>query len=141
MPTNTSLENLFHLVHALKQQMHRHIEELGLNITAMHIRTISIINDKGSCTASEVASFLQRDKAQITRLLNALIKDDLITKENNPDDKRSQCLRLTDKGLHLLKQIKGIEKTIFKMMSNGMSEETLESFQQVTKQLTRNLTG
>ncbi len=86
-----------------------------------------------------MASFLKRDKAQVTRLLNALIQQGFIAKEANPQDKRSQCLCITDEAKTLLKQIKTIEKNVLAKMSTDISKETLEEFQQVSKQLTRNL--
>jgi len=139
LSNHTSLESLFHLVHALKQQMHKQIEALDLSITTMHVRAIGIIAEQSPCTASNVANFLKRDKAQVTRLMNTLIEQGFIAKEANPQNKRSQCLCITNEAKTLLKQIQTIEKNVLAKMSTDISIETLEEFQQVTKQLTRNL--
>ncbi|REG85656.1 MarR family winged helix-turn-helix transcriptional regulator [Marinomonas pollencensis] len=139
MSNHNSLETLFHLVHALKQQMHKQIEALNLTVTPMHVRAITIIAEQTPCTASDVAKFLNRDKAQITRLLSALISENLILKAANEKDKRSQCLLLTEQGECLLKQVKEVEKNIFNKMSKDISEEKLAEFQQMTRLLTGNL--
>ena len=92
MVNNKTLDNLFQLVHALKRQLHEHIEQLDLDITPMHVRVIKIINKITPCTAIDIATVLERDKAQITRLVNTLIDKEFITKVAHPTDKRSSYL-------------------------------------------------
>ncbi|KIF44551.1 MarR family transcriptional regulator [Vibrio owensii 47666-1] len=139
MSNPKSLDNLFHLVHVLKRQLHEHIEQLELPIAPMHVRVIKIISKQSPCTAMDVVNFLNRDKAQVTRLIKTLIEAGFIEKRPNPEDKRSQCLLTTEKGNEVLAKIKAVDAEIFQKMTLNVSEEELEAFQLVAGKLAENL--
>ncbi|MFV8433831.1 MarR family winged helix-turn-helix transcriptional regulator [Vibrio owensii] len=139
MSNPKSLDNLFHLVHVLKRQLHEQIEQLELPIAPMHVRVIKIISKQSPCTAMDVVNFLNRDKAQVTRLIKTLIEEGFIEKRPNPEDKRSQCLLTTEKGNEVLSKIKAVDAEIFQKMTLNVSEEELEAFQLVAGKLAENL--
>lgn len=139
MSNPKSLDNLFHLVHVLKRQLHEQIEQLELPIAPMHVRVIKIISKQSPCTAMDVVNFLNRDKAQVTRLIKTLIEEGFIEKRPNPEDKRSQCLLTTEKGNEVLSKIKTVDAEIFQKMTLNVSEEELEAFQLVAGKLAENL--
>lgn len=139
MSNPKSLDNLFHLVHVLKRQLHEQIEQLELPIAPMHVRVIKIISKQSPCTAMDVVNFLNRDKAQVTRLIKTLIEEGFIEKRPNPEDKRSQCLLTTEKGNEVLSKIKAVDAEIFQKMTLNVSEEELEAFQLVAGKLAGNL--
>ncbi|WP_167512741.1 MarR family winged helix-turn-helix transcriptional regulator [Aliivibrio finisterrensis] len=139
MSDRESLDSLFTLVHTLKRNLHDHIEELHLGITPMHVRVIKIINHKPHCTAVDIAHYLNRDKAQVTRLLSSLLTQELIIKEPNPEDKRSQCLRITESGKEIMKKISGIDNKMFEKMSKDLSEAEIAEFKRVSEKMVNNL--
>ncbi|MGR5444967.1 MarR family winged helix-turn-helix transcriptional regulator [Vibrio jasicida] len=139
MSNPKSLDNLFHLVHVLKRQLHEQVEQLELPIAPMHVRVIKIISKQSPCTAMDVVNFLNRDKAQVTRLIKTLIEEGFIEKRPNPEDKRSQCLLTTEKGNKVLDKIKTVDDEIFQKMTLDVSEEELEAFQLVAGKLAENL--
>ena len=139
MSTQQPLDGLFHLAHTLKRKIHDHLEVMDLGIAPMHVRVLKIINAKTPCTAIDIANFLDRDKAQVTRLLNTLIAQELIIKQPNPEDKRSQCLSITDAGKEITGQLTEVNKRIFEQMAAGISEQQLESFMAVTDKMMHNL--
>lgn len=139
MSERKSLDSLFTLVHTLKRNLHDQIEELHLGITPMHVRVIKIINHKPHCTAVDITNYLNRDKAQVTRLLSSLLTQELIIKEPNPEDKRSQCLRITESGKEIMKKISVIDKTMFEKMSMDLSEAEIAEFKRVAKKMASNL--
>jgi DNA-binding MarR family transcriptional regulator len=139
MSQRKSLDSLFTLVHTLKRNLHDQIEELHLGITPMHVRVIKIINHKPHCTAVDIANYLNRDKAQVTRLLSSLLTQELIIKEPNPEDKRSQCLRITESGKEIMKKISVIDKTMFEKMSMDLSEAEIAEFKRVAEKMASNL--
>lgn len=139
MPERKPLESLFHLVHALKKQLHGQAAQLDLSITPMHIRVMKIIDRKKPCTAIDIASFLGRDKAQVTRLVNTLIENGLITKEPNPNDKRSQYLCTTDSGNILVEDIANIDLKTMKKMTKNITSAELAEFQRISLLMSNNL--
>ncbi|WP_295893506.1 MarR family transcriptional regulator [uncultured Vibrio sp.] len=139
MSENHSLDSLFKLVHGLKRNMQLHIEALDLDIAPMHVRVLKIISKKPQCTAIDIAQFLNRDKAQVTRLLSSLIKQELIVKEPNPHDKRSQCLALTVGGKAIMSQISNVDSEMLEKMKQGIGEDDLKVFQRVAQKMAENL--
>ena len=139
MANGTSLDSLFHLVHIMKRQVHDHIEQLGLPLAPMHIRVIKIIDRTSPCTANDIVQFLQRDKAQVTRLLNTLIEQGYIEKVPNPDDKRSQRLLLTDSGATIMTQINDIDKQMGQQLTQGVTSDDLAALQRITEKMAANL--
>ncbi|MDO6561798.1 MarR family transcriptional regulator [Amphritea sp. 1_MG-2023] len=139
MSDQSSLESLFHLVHGLKRQLHQQTEQLNLGITPMHIRVIKIIHRKKPCTAIDIASFLGRDKAQVTRLVNTLIERGFISRMPNPNDKRSHYLCPTDAGIAVIKEIIDIDAKTVQTMTEGLTSEELTEFQRISSIMANNL--
>ncbi|EGU42346.1 MULTISPECIES: MarR family winged helix-turn-helix transcriptional regulator [Vibrio] len=139
MSDNTSLESIFRLVHSLKRKMSEQIESLDSEIAPMNIRVMKIITKKSPCTAIDIAHFLNRDKAQVTRLVNALINQELVKKSPNPEDKRSQLLVLTNKGEDIMTKVSNIDREMLQRMTKGMNEDELEQFSQIASKMAQNL--
>ena len=139
MSDNTSLESIFRLVHSLKRQMSEQIESLDSEIAPMNIRVMKIITRKSPCTAIDIAHFLNRDKAQVTRLVNALINQELVKKSPNPEDKRSQLLILTDKGQEVMSKVSDLDRDMLKRMTKGMADDELEQFRKIASKMAHNL--
>ncbi|NLS11882.1 MarR family transcriptional regulator [Vibrio sp. SM6] len=139
MSEKTSLDTIFKLVHSLKRNLQDRINALELAIAPMHVRVLKIISKKPNCTAMDIAHLLDRDKAQVTRLLNNLFEQALIVKEPNPEDKRSQCLGLTQNGQMIVAKLAQIDAAMLREIQQGISEQDLECFQRIAKQMTSNL--
>lgn len=135
-----NIEATFHLAHAIKQELSSQLEIQNLGISPMHVRVLKVIGQTHSSTAMDIAGLFKRDKAQITRLVNHLIDQELITKKPNPNDKRSQFLELTATGEALQKKLKALSDNMESRMIEGIKEEDLEIFTQVAQQMKSNLT-
>lgn len=139
MVDNKTLDSVFNLVHSLKRFMHEQIENIDIPLAPMQVRVMKILSRNKGCTAIDIANFLQRDKAQVTRMLKPLIEQQMIAKQPNPEDKRSQRLVLTDKGQAIIEQIKRLDIGMLETMCQGLSEQEIALFQAVSKQMTSNL--
>ncbi|GAB4302720.1 MAG: MarR family transcriptional regulator [Methylophaga sp.] len=139
MSEKNVLESLFRLVHAVKRQLQVQAEQLNLGISPMHIRVLKIIDRKSPCTAVDIASFLGRDKAQITRLVGSLMEHGLITRQPNPNDKRSHYLRTTAAGEAIVRKISTIDKKTLQLMTKDLEPEALSEFQRISQLMADNL--
>lgn len=139
MSENTPFESVFRLVHSLKRLMAEQIESLDYDIAPMHMRVMKIITKKSPCTSIDVAYYLDRDKAQVTRLINTLIAQSLLAKAPNPSDKRSHFLELTEAGQKVMLCLADIDKQVLSTMVQGLSEEELNSFNTTAKKMAKNL--
>lgn len=133
------LGSLFKLFRLLTEQMVLNIKEQGIELAAMHVRTLKIIRMNENCTTQTVVRILHRDKAQVTRLVNELLKRELVYKEANPNDKRSQFLSLTDKGNDIFDLLRPTEYQIVKRMTRDIDEKQLEEFLEAIQLMVENL--
>ncbi|MFW8590645.1 MarR family winged helix-turn-helix transcriptional regulator [Glaciecola sp. 2405UD65-10] len=139
MSGSRPLDTLFHLVHGVKRQLQSIASSIDEDLAPMHIRVIKIIDRKKLCTAIDIANYLNRDKAQVTRLISTLIKKGLITKQPNKDDKRSQFLVISNEGEDVIKAIAQFDKNIMEIMTRGLEENEIKEFERVAKLMTANL--
>ncbi len=139
---NLSLsEPLHRLTHAYKSGLRRAIRESQITLPITHIRALKRINAVTGCTAHSIVQHTQRDKAQITRVLNELLANGLIIKSDNPNDRRSQLLKLTPAGDQMLEQIQALEKETTALMTKGMKQTDVDLFIRLANTLADNLSG
>ncbi|NRA53040.1 MAG: MarR family transcriptional regulator [Gammaproteobacteria bacterium] len=134
------VETIFNLVHALKKNITHKIESLESRLTPMHVQVLKLIAASTSrITANDIANTLQRDKAQVTRLLNTLIKEELIEKQENPKDKRSQFIVATLNGKQIYQQVIEVDRYILEGLAQGLSYDELAQFQHLSEKMIKNL--
>lgn len=68
------------------------------NLRVGWFTVLSLIADNPGITPIAISRASGRDKSTITPVIHDLLRDELIVRELNPDDRRSYGLRLTDKG-------------------------------------------
>ncbi len=72
--------------------------------------------------------------SNITRLVDKLIEKNLVSRCENPDNRRMQELRITDTGVQFLEEIKKQENT-FKTFANVLSEQEAQTINQLLDRL------
>lgn len=127
------------LTHAYRSHMRRAIQATGIELPITHVRVLKGIAFMPRCTAQLLAARMNRDKAQIARVLNELFTSGLITKQHNPHDGRSQLLELSADGQALMLRISTLESTAAERMTQGLSAEQVDTFIQTAKRITDNL--
>lgn len=127
------------LTRAYKSHMRRAILAAGVELPVTHVRAVKGVALIPACTAQLLAVRMQRDKAQITRVLNELLNAGLIIKRNNPEDGRSQLLELSADGHALMRQIRKLEAATAERMTRGLTEQQIEAFINTAQCITSNL--
>ncbi|SIS74363.1 MarR family winged helix-turn-helix transcriptional regulator [Neptunomonas antarctica] len=139
-PQPSSLsETLHRLTHTYKSRLRETIKEKQIPLPITHIRALKGISRNPACTAHSIAQRMQRDKAQITRVLNELLKDGLIAKIDNPKDRRSQLLQLTSSGELIMAQLNAVEQQITAQMTCNLSEQDVAAFIRISNSINDNL--
>lgn len=136
----TSLgEPLHRLTHAYRSFMRSAITEAGIGLPITHLRALKGVRKWERCTAQFIAQRMHRDKAQITRVLKELLEEGLITKVNNPEDRRSQWLRLTADGEAMIERIKAVEEVAMHRMTRHIKPDDVETFIRLANLMADNL--
>lgn len=69
--------------------------------------------------SKHIATYYSLDKGSVTSLINGLVKNKFVIKENHPLDKRSSYLTLTDKALEIMPRL----QKIFENWSNSLLKD------------------
>lgn len=96
---NLHLGLLFHLANQFKDQLIGHYFS-GSGITAPQFKVLINIF-KGNTSPAEICKSLQMDTGAMSRMVERMVKSDLIERHPNPQDKRQVILALTPKGQSL----------------------------------------
>lgn len=134
-------ESLHRLLHAYKSHMYRELQNKQLGLPITHIRVLKGVCRNPSCTAQSIARHMQRDKAQITRVLNELLREGLVEKRENPADRRSQLLFPTAKGRDVIGQVNTIERQTAALMTKNLTTKEVDMFIRLAAAMAKNLGG
>ncbi|MCQ3829774.1 MarR family winged helix-turn-helix transcriptional regulator [Microbulbifer elongatus] len=141
MSESTLSDNLHRLMHRYRSRLREEVARRDLGLPITHIRALKGICRNPHSTAQSIAQRMQRDKAQITRVLKELIAEQLIEKRPNPDDGRSQLLLPTERGRAVLADLMAAEQETAKAMTRSLSANELEQFADLTARMVSNLTS
>ncbi|GGO80294.1 MarR family transcriptional regulator [Marinobacterium nitratireducens] len=137
-------EALHRLLHAYRRAMRQSYRAAGIELAVSHIRSLKVIRHHQQrllqpCTAQAIAADIERDKAQIARVVRDLLEKALIEKRPNPEDGRSQILQLTSAGEAMLERIGNAEHQASLRMAQGLSPDELTAFIRLASAMTDNL--
>lgn len=75
---------------------------------------------------TDVASLLKLSQSRSSRVIDALVKDGFVERNNETKDRRRVQLRLTPKGRQTKKSIDGYKNKCEKYLKNKLSDEKLQ---------------
>ena len=136
----SELQSLFiSTISGLKTSMKDIMKEKGLLLSPLYFMVLKQIHDIENCTAHHLAESTERDKGQITRLVHEVMDHGYVIKTPNPNDKRSQFLQLTDKGLECYQQLASADHAILAEMRADISDDDLQKFLGIGQKMLANL--
>ncbi len=111
--SSSSMPEIFQLIDELEKRFRQFqgytLKEAKLTIPQYYI--LSLLAEKDGRPFKELAEALACTRATITGIVDTLEKKELVTRNANPDDRRSLLVTLTDKGKALLQSTPGLEST------------------------------
>jgi len=141
MAMKNALDKMFNIVFSLKKNVKTQIDVQALDITPMHFGVIRIVRKHQPCTVNVLAQHIERDKAQVTRLVNSLVEQNMISREPNPEDKRSQFLNLEPSGEKIFQKLEGIGEIVTQKMFKGISKKDQDLYEEITIKILENLSN
>ena len=131
MLTHQDVSNLAGVIHTLKSRLADAFARRGIGYPPMQLKVLRMVSRIDACNAQCVAQTLDRDKAQVTRLLQELVNDGVLERIPNPVDKRSQLLHLTEEGSVLYQQMLDAEQEVLRELAGMLSSEDQQAFSEL----------
>ena len=132
-------EHLHALMHLFKHQLHRASGPADAGLAPMEARALGFFARNPGSTATELAQHAQRDKAQITRVLQGLLERGLLEREPDAADRRSHHLRLSDAGRTLQRAQQQQRRRLADKMVSGLSIADRATLMALLERLRANL--
>jgi len=110
-------------------------KSVGLSMAQFSI--LLQLHHKGACGMSEISERFEVTPAAASQLVDKLVQNGFILREEDPNDRRAKLLNLTDKGRDLLQQ--GIEERYrwMEQLSERLTDEEREQVSDALNILTR----
>jgi|SRR5207253_3299792 len=120
-PSIELLLNLAYTYDVIHTHLARKVESHGLSLGAFNVLTILSRYEKEGCQMSELGELLLVSRANVTGLVDLLVKKNLVERTEDARDRRVRMVRLTKAGQNFLESILPAHYARVREMFRGMS--------------------
>jgi len=111
---------------AIKQLAQQKLRELyDREITYEMLQVLTVLWKKHQINQQEVANAIQKHKASLTPLLDNLAGMGLVTRSEDPEDRRNKIITLTKKGKEYKKKFAPMINSIYYIVKGNIPDEKL----------------
>lgn len=121
----------------LRNQAEKQLKPFNLTLEQLHI--LKNLSDEGEMSQSALCALANKTPANLTRILDRLEKKDRIIRKNNPKDRRSSLIQLTDSGIALIPEVKAMFEVFSEKMTTGIDTEEQQLVIKVLQQIQLNM--
>ncbi len=115
----------------IKNYMQKKIKAKGVQISAGQSGVLFLLEKANGLKMSELSRLLKIDNSAITRVVDRLEKNGLVTREANPDDRRQFLITITDKGRTDIKVVGKVANETNAAIREGFSDDEISVFLRV----------
>lgn len=124
---------------AMKQYVQRRIREDQLDLTYEMVQVLAVLWRKGDMNQQEIADRVQKNKASLTSLLDNLAKRNLITRNEDPSDRRNKIISLTISGKEYEHQLEPLLSGFYQVLTEGLPRQEMGKITGFLKNMEENL--
>ena len=123
----------------LKQYTAAMLKQQNIDLTPEQFLLIDLLWNQGPLSQQELADQMQKDKNSITKLVDAIERKGFVIRHQNPTDRRSNTIILTELADSLKDDAKSKGISILDKMLTDIPEEELYSFLDTLNKLCSNM--
>ena len=112
--------------------------KLGVDITPDQWVLLDKLNDQGEMSQREISELSFKNAATVSRIIDKLVKKELVSRVSETDDRRKTTINLTDKGKNLVDSCLAEIEKLRALSWNELTEEDFEHFQRIANQVFKN---
>ena len=131
MDKKENIESIIGLINnlMLSTKAHEPHPWLHLELTREQLRVMFLLSFKGRSSPGEMAASFGVPKANVTSIIDRLVEKGLISRQGNPDDRRSYILSLTEEGKSQVERLREIGAAKIKGVLERMPDSAVVSLQ------------
>ncbi|MEU4572724.1 MarR family winged helix-turn-helix transcriptional regulator [Nonomuraea sp. ATR24] len=105
------------------------------NLTMRQLKVIMLVAVNGSATGQDLAHHLGVALATVTGLVDRLVAHGLVSRHEDPHDRRVRRVELTEAGAKLVEEINNVGLRQYRRIMEHLDTETLRCLDHVTTRL------
>ncbi|MFD2804304.1 DNA-binding transcriptional regulator, MarR family [Litchfieldia salsa] len=102
-------------------------------------QVLSRLYEQDGLTQSQLAIKIERDQGSISRLIDNMLKQELVTRQSNENDRRINHIYLTDLSKNIREDLEKLALKTISQATQNMSKEQLQTCLQMLDQIRDNL--
>jgi DNA-binding MarR family transcriptional regulator len=103
---------------------------MSLNLTMVQFKTLFLVASQDGITSRALAATSKVTPANITGIIDRLAEQGLVSRQENPEDRRKLTLRATEKGQSILANLRETKMSQLSTVLHQMSSEDLSALAQ-----------
>lgn len=116
------------------------LKQYEVDITPVQGRILMFISERKEVTATDIIErFDSINKSTLSEILNNLEKNKHIIRTEDVIDSRKKIIRLTDKSMCVVKELKDNFDNVAHKVLDGISNEEYEAFKSILDKMERNI--
>ncbi|MDA8693519.1 MarR family transcriptional regulator [Saprospiraceae bacterium] len=123
----------------IKEQLTKALIDSGIRLTFDQWLVLSEISANRGINQKNLAGSLHKEVASISRILNKLQSATLVTRKENPENKREFHLYLTHEGLEIIESFAGFEEKNLNPIFSSIYERELNLIVNVLNRLEKDI--
>jgi DNA-binding MarR family transcriptional regulator len=108
-------------------------------ITTEQWSVLRTLFETDDISQKELSERADKDQATLTKILDLLEKNEFIERAQNPADRRSFLIRMTQKGTELVEDVTPYLEEVFAKVTASIQAEKLEIYKEVLLSLENNI--
>lgn len=109
------------------------------NITPEQWSVLNVIQQKQPLTQKELAQLVLKDTPTVNRIIDVLVRKELVSNETDPLDRRKTFINLTSKGEEETTQLRTVVEETCSTLFSHIQASDLQIWQQIMKQINKNI--
>jgi DNA-binding MarR family transcriptional regulator len=109
------------------------------SITTEQWSVLRTLSESDDISQKELSERADKDQATLTKILDLLEKNEFIERVQNPSDRRSFLIKITQKGAQIVKEVTPYLEEVFAKITNSIQAEKLAIYKEVSLSIEKNI--
>ena len=111
----------------------------SFSITTEQWSVLRTLSESDDISQKELSERSDKDQATLTKILDLLEKNAFIERVQNPSDRRSFLIKITNKGSQLVKEVTPYLEEVFAKITDSIQAEKLAIYKEIVLSLENNI--
>ncbi|BFP40312.1 hypothetical protein FGF1_11570 [Flavobacteriaceae bacterium GF1] len=137
-PTDVVIYSIEKAIKSYRKFAQKNIRKVESNITIDQALLLILLQNRPNLTQVEMAEILFKDYASITRMIEIMVKNDYLTRNENQEDRRRKELIISEKGKEILQKLFPIIEANRNTALRGLSDPEIAQLDSILKKIIKN---